>query len=318
MKIVILDGYALNPGDLDWNVLREFGDVAVYDRSRKEDGLARLADADAAITNKFPFDRSLIEALPKLRFIAVTATGYDIIDCKAASEAGVTVTNIPAYSTDSVAQTVFAFILNIMNRVQFFTDENRNGRWSRCEDFCYWDSALHELTGKSIGIIGMGHIGQRVSQIANAFGMRVLAKTSKDKNMLPEYVEKVSLEDIYREADIISLHCPLTPDTRNMIDDVAIAKMRPSTIVINTSRGPLVNEKAMARALKEGKVAAYATDVMEHEPPSADCPLLKAPNCFMTPHVAWATYEARVRLMNILVENFRAFLQGTPINVVNN
>ncbi|MBQ0085608.1 MAG: D-2-hydroxyacid dehydrogenase [Prevotella sp.] len=317
MKIVILDGYALNPGDLDWNVLREFGEVVVYDRTKKEDAIERLADADAAITNKFPFDKNLIESLPKLKFIAVTATGYDIIDCKAAREAGVTVTNIPAYSTDSVAQTVFAFILNIMNGVQHFTDENRNGRWSRCEDFCYWDSTLHELTGKSIGIIGMGHIGQRVAQIANAFGMKVLAKTSKDKDLLPEYVEKASLEDIFREADIISLHCPLTPDTRNMIDEASIRMMRPSTIVINTSRGPLVNEKAMAKALEEGKVAAYATDVMEHEPPSADCPLLKAPNCFITPHVAWATYEARVRLMDILVENFRAFLQGTPINVVN-
>lgn len=317
MKIVVLDGYSLNPGDLDWDILNEFGEVTVYDRTTAEDVIERSKDADIILTNKVEIDRTTIQKLPKLKMIAVLATGYNIIDCKVAREAGVTVTNIPAYSTDSVAQMVFAHLLNIINRVQYYTDENRNLRWSNNLDFCYWDTTFHELTGKKIGVIGLGHIGSRVAHIADAFGMQVIAMTSKHQEELPLYINKVEKDELLRTADVITLHCPLTEDTANFICANTLSLMKPTAIVINLGRGPLADDDAIAHALREHRIAAYATDVMRQEPPASDNPLLSAPNCYITPHIAWATYEARMRLMEILKDNIHAFIYGTPINVVN-
>lgn len=317
MKIVVLDGYSLNPGDLDWDILNEFGEVTVYDRTTAEDVIERSKDADIILTNKVEIDCTTIQELPKLKMIAVLATGYNIIDCKAAREAGVTVTNIPAYSTDSVAQMVFAHLLNIINRVQYYTDENRNLRWSNNPDFCYWDTTFHELTGKKIGIIGLGHIGSRVAHIADAFGMQVIAMTSKHQEELPLYINKVKKDELLRTADVITLHCPLTEDTANFICADTLSLMKPTAIVINLGRGPLADDDAIAHALREHRIAAYATDVMRQEPPASDNPLLSAPNCYITPHIAWATYEARMRLMEILKHNIHAFIYGKPINVVN-
>lgn len=318
MKITVLDGYTLNPGDMSWEKLGELGDLTVYDRTTPTETIERAKGSEIVLTNKTVLDRKVIEQLPDLKYIGVMATGYNVVDIKAATERGITVTNIPAYSTASVAQMVFALLLAVTNRVEYFTEENRTGRWSRSADFCYWDFPLTELAGKYFGIVGLGNIGRSVARIANAIGMKVLALTSKPERELPEGVEKAeSLEDLLRRSDVVSLHCPLTDQTRSLINSQTLRMMKPTAILINTGRGPLVNEYDLAEALKTGVIAAAAADVLSTEPPAADNPLLSAPHCYITPHVAWASTEARHRLMDIAVDNVKSFLSGTPKNVVS-
>ena len=317
MKIIVLDGYGMNPGDLSWEALGQLGDLTVYDRTAPEKVIERAKDAEVVLTNKVVLSEATIRQLPQLRYIGVLATGYNVVDTKAARQCGVVVTNIPAYSTESVAQMTFAHILNIMNRVEHYAQQNRDGRWSSNPDFCYWDTPLPELAGKTIGIVGLGSIGKRVACIANAFGMKVFAYTSKNATDLPEGIQKTTLDGLFGVSDILTLHCPLTDATHEMINKESLGKMKPGAILINTGRGPLVNEQDVAEALHSGQLRAYVADVMCQEPPQADHPLLAEPNAFITPHVAWATYEARVRLMDIAVANVKAFIDGAPVNVVN-
>lgn len=317
MKIVVLDGFAMAQNDLSWDAMKKFGDVVVYDRNDPDKVVERLEGADIAITNKVVLDKCIISQLPNLKMIAVAATGYNVVDCAAAAEHGIVVTNAPAYSTDSVAQMVFALLLNVTNRVQHYTDENRNGKWSRKNDFCYMDYTHTELTGKTFGIIGVGHIGEKVARIAQSFGMIVIAYTHRHKDTLPAGICKVTKDELMRQSDIISLHCPLTEASRHAINAESIALMKNNVIIINTGRGGLVDEYAVAEALRSGRIAAFGADVLTDEPPHADNPILSAPNAFVTPHIAWASFEARQRLMNILIANIKAFMDGTPINVVN-
>lgn len=316
MKIVILDGYTANPGDLSWDGLKELGEVTVYDRTAPSETLARAIDADIVLTNKVVIGREEIAQLPHLRYIGVLATGYNVVDIEAAKERGIIVTNIPAYSTNSVAQMVFAHLLTITNHAERYANENRQGRWSNNPDFCYYDESLQELAGKTFGIVGLGNIGKRVAQIALAFGMKVKVFTSKPAEALPEGIRKAELKELFQTSDIISLHCPLTPDTKHLINAETIAWMNPDTILINTGRGPLVDDYALAEALKAGRLKAYGADVMTEEPPKADNPLLKLPNAYLTPHIAWATLEARQRLINVATANVQAFMSGHPQNVV--
>ena len=316
MKIVILDGYAANPGDLSWGELPRLGTLEVFDRTNADQTVARAAGAEIVLTNKVVLGRKEIEHLPHLKYIGVLATGYNNIDVIAAKEHGIIVTNVPAYSTESVAQMVFAHLLTVMNRVEHYAIENRKGRWSRNPDFAYWDTPLTEIAGKTIGIVGLGHIGSRVAQIALAFGMKVKALTSKAADALPADVEKVGLDELLSTADVVSLHCPLTDNTRQMINAETLRLMKPSAVLINTGRGPLVNEADVAEALESGRLYAYCADVMTAEPPQTDNPLLRQPNAFLTPHIAWATREARFRLVNIVIDNVSAFIEGHPCNVV--
>lgn len=317
MKIVVLDGYSVNPGDLSWDGLKEMGEVVVYPRTAPDEILERAKEADVVLTNKVPFHAGMLSKLPKLRMIGVLATGFNIIDTEAARARGITVCNIPAYSTDSVAQMVFAHILNITNRVDSFARQNREGRWSQNPDFCYWDAPIRELAGKTIGIVGLGSIGCKVARIARDFGMDVFAHTSKNSADLPEGIQKTTMEGLLGVSDILTLHCPLTPETRELINKDSLHRMKHGAILINTGRGPLVNEQDVADALASGQLAAYGADVMCSEPPAADNPLLSQPHAYLTPHVAWATREARGRLMEIAVANVRAFGEGNPQNVVN-
>ena len=318
MKITVLDGFTLNPGDLSWEQLENLGELTVYDRTSPEMVVERACGSEIVLTNKVVLDRAILDRLPDLKYIGVLATGYNVVDVEAAREKGIVVTNIPAYSTDSVAQMVFALLLAVTNRVETFTAKNRIGRWSDSVDFCYWDAPLTELAGKYFGIVGLGNIGRKVAVIARALGMKVLALTSKDKNELPEGVEKAaSLQDLLSRSDVVSLHCPLTDATRSLINSSTLKMMKPSAILINTGRGPLIDESDVAEALKEGVIAAAAVDVLTTEPPKADNPLLSAPNCYITPHVAWASTEARRRLMDIATANVAAFLAGNPRNRVN-
>jgi glycerate dehydrogenase len=316
MKIIELDGYAANPGDLSWEPLRELGDLTVYPRTSPEELIERVGDAEIVLTNKVVFTDEVMAQLPNLKYIGVLATGYNVIDIEAAHRRGIVVTNIPAYSTDSVAQMTFALLLTVTNRVEHYAQINRDGRWSNNQDFCYWDTPLMELSGKTLGLIGLGNIGMNVARIARNFGMEIVALTSKNSSDLPEGIKKTTLEGLFAVSDVISLHCPLTEATYHMIDTDCIKKMKPTAILINTGRGSLVNEVAVAKALEEGKLAAYAADVMECEPPSADNPLFRQPNAFLTPHIAWATLEARKRLLEVAVSNIKAFLNGNPQNVV--
>ena len=316
-KIVILDGYTANPGDLSWEGLNEWGEVTVYDRTLPSETVARAADAEIVLTNKVIIGRTEMAQLPLLKYIGVLATGYNVVDLKAAQERGIIVTNVPAYSTESVAQMVFAHLLTVTNHTERYAQENRQGRWSKNPDFCYYDTSIHELAGKTFGIVGLGNIGQRVAQIARAFGMRVKALTSKPAEALPEGIQKADLKELFQTSDVISLHCPLTPDTHHLINDETIAWMNPETILINTGRGPLVDDAALATALETGRIKAYCADVMTEEPPKADNPLLKAKNAYITPHIAWATLEARQRLIQVATDNVRAFLTAHPQNVVN-
>ncbi len=317
MKIVVMDGNGVNPGDISWKKIEQFGQLTVYPRTTPEEVLDHVGDAEIVLTNKTVFDAEIISRLTNTKYIGVLATGYNVVDLKAAREHGIVVTNIPAYSTDSVAQMTFAHILNVTNRVDHYARASREGEWSRCPDFCYWDQPLMELSGKTIGIVGLGHIGMKVARIAHDFGMDVFALTSKDATSLPEGIQKTTLEGILGASDIISLHCPLTNSTREIINAESLAKMRKGTILVNTGRGPLVNEADVAAALHTGQLAAYCADVMCSEPPSFDNPLFQEPNAFITPHVAWATVEARLRLMDIAEGNIKAFLSGNPVNVVN-
>lgn len=317
MKIVILDAYVTNPGDLEWGNLDELGQCVMYDRTSRDQILERCKDADVVLTNKVPFKRETLEALPNLKYIGVMATGYNIIDTVAAKETGVVVTNIPAYSTNSVAQMVFAHILNITLHVQKHSDEVHSGKWSRNTDFCFWSTPLIELHGQTIGIIGLGSIGMAVARIALGFGMKVIAYTSKAQMQLPKEIKKVELNELFEQSDILSLHAPLTDDTRNIVNAKTLALMKPTSIIINTSRGPLINEDDLAEALKNKTIYAAGIDVMSQEPPKADNPLLGVENCFITPHIAWASLAARKRLMEILIDNLKAFINGKPINQVN-
>lgn len=318
MKITVLDGYGMNPGDLSWDELNKLGDLTVYDRTAPSETIGRSAGSEILITNKTIIDREIIEKLPDLRYIGVLATGYNVVDITAACENGVVVTNIPSYSTASVAQMVFSLLLAITNGVEHFTADNRAGRWSRNADFCYWDSPLMELAGKTFGIIGFGNIGSKVAGIAVALGMKVMAQTSKSQEELPIGIEKAtSLEHLLKECDVLSLHCPLTESTNHIINATTLAMMKPSAILINTGRGPLVDESALAAALNSGALRGAGVDVLSCEPPSIDNPLLYARNCYTTPHIGWATTEARQRLMDIAVANVANYLNGTPTNVVN-
>lgn len=317
MKIVVLDGYGLNPGDLSWDEMGQLGELVVYDRTTPEEVIGRAADADVILTNKVVLKSKEMDALPKLKYIGVLATGYNIIDTDYAKSKGIIVTNIPAYSTDSVAQMTFAHILNITNRIEHYADQTRKGQWSRSKDFCYWDTPLVELAGKTIGIVGLGAIGLKVARVALEFGMDVFAFTSKNAADLPEGIRKTTLEGLLAISDVLTLHCPLNNETRKMINAESLSKMKKGAILINTGRGPLVDEQAVADALESGQLGAYGTDVMSAEPPAIDNPILQAPNAYVTPHVAWATFEARTRLMGIAVNNVKTFIEGNPVHIVN-
>lgn len=312
MKIVVLDGYAANPGDLSWAPLEALGELTVYDRTPADQIAARIADAELVLTNKAVLSRELIAGAKKLRYIGVLATGYNVVDVAAAKELGVVVTNIPAYSTDSVAQLVFALLLEICHNVGHHSQAVHAGRWSANQDFCFWDTPLIELAGKTMGIVGYGRIGHKVAEIARCFGMNVIAWTRT-----PRDPECMSLDELLERSDVISLHCPLFPETKNLINRDTIAKMKDGVILINTSRGPVVNDADLREALESGKVYAAGADVSTVEPIPADSPLLGAKNMFLTPHIAWATFEARERLMDIAVKNVEAFLSGAPVNTVN-
>lgn len=317
MKIVVMDGKGVNPGDMSWKQIQQFGELIVYERTASEEIIDHVGDAEIVLTNKTVFDEDTIAKLKNVKYIGVLATGYNVVDLKAASKRGIVVTNIPAYSTDSVAQMTFAHILNVTNQVDHYARASRDGEWSRCPDFCYWDKPLVELAGKTIGIIGLGNIGMKVANIALNFGMNVIAYTSKEPKEIPNGINKASIDNILSDSDIISLHCPLTKQTRELINKDSIAKMKRSVIVVNTGRGPLVNEEDVANALHNGLIGAYCADVMCSEPPSADNPLFVEQNAYITPHVAWASKEARIRLMDIAEKNIHSFLSGKPINVVN-
>ncbi len=315
MKIVVLDGYGLNPGDLSWSAWEALGELKVYDRTSPSELLERSEGAEVLITNKTLITAKDMGSLPELKYIGVLATGYNVIDIDAAKAHGVVVTNIPAYSTNSVAQMVFAHILNITQRVGYYAGENVKGRWTNSADFCYWDTDLVELDGKKMGIVGYGNIGKATARIALAFGMEVLAYTSKDQKDLPLGVKKVTLDELFSESDVVSLHCPLTPDTKELVNANRLKTMKPGAILINTGRGPLVNEQDLADALNEGRIAGAGLDVLSIEPSVAGNPLLSAKNCFITPHIAWATKEARTRLMDIAINNLRSYQEG---NIINN
>lgn len=316
-RIVALDGYGLNPGDLSWEGIEKLGEFTVYDRTAVDEIVERAAQADIVLTNKTPLSAATLDRLPRLRYIGVLATGYNIVDTMAAKERGIVVTNIPSYSTDSVAQMVFAHLLNIASDVANHSQSVKAGDWAGCKDFCYLKSPVFELAGKTMGIVGFGHNGSAVARIAHAFGMNVLAKTSKNREELPDYVSPVAWETLLTESDVISLHCPLTDSTRNLIDANAIAHMKPTAIVINTGRGPLVNEYDLAEALNSGRIKAAGVDVLSQEPPRPDNPLIAARHCYITPHIAWATFEARERLMQIATDNIRQYIEGNIINQVN-
>lgn len=317
MQIVLLDGYASNPGDLTWEPLKEMGEVTVYDRTQPSEVVERAHDAEIIVTNKVTLTRQTLEQLPNLRLICVLATGYNTIDTLAARDLGITVCNVPAYSTDSVAQMVFALILNMTNRVAHYARQTREGRWSAAPDFCYWDLPVSELAGKTLGIVGLGHIGAKVASIAREFGMDIFAFTSKNSIDLPDYIQKTTLEGLFGVSDILTLHCPLTPDTHELINARTLARMKRGALMVNTGRGPLVNEADVAEALASGQLGGYGADVMCSEPPAADNPLFAQPNAFITPHIAWASVEARQRLLNATFDNIRAFQDGHPKNVVN-
>lgn len=317
MKITVLDGYGLNPGDMSWDELKALGDVEIFDRTPREQVVERAKDSEIILTNKVKIDDEIMSQLPQLMYVGVLATGYNVVDVKAANKRGIIVTNIPTYSTDSVAQMTFAHILTISNRVEHYAIENRKGRWSNNPDFCYWDTPLVDLTGKTLGIVGLGHIGLRVAAIAQQFGMDVFAYTSKTAAELPLGIQKTTLEGLYAVSDILTLHCPLTDETRELINARSIAKMKKGIVIINTGRGQLINEHDVAEALKSGYICGYGADVMSEEPPKEDNELLLQPNAFITPHIAWASMDSRIRLMNQTVKNIKAFMNGRPINVVN-
>lgn len=314
MKITILDGHALNPGDLSWDQIRQFGELTYYDRTEgEEQTIQRIGDSELVLLNKVPITRKVLEQCPNIKLICVLATGYNVVDCLAAAERGIPVCNVPGYGTDAVAQFTFALLLELCHRVGLHSDSVHNGDWTTCPDFCYWKTPQMELAGKTMGIIGYGAIGQAVGNIARAFGMKVLAYSRTHR---PEY-SYVDLDTLLTDSDVISLHCPLFPENTGIINANSIVKMKDGAILLNTARGGLVNEQAVADALSSGKLRGYAADVVTIEPIPAVSPLLRAPNCILTPHMAWAPIESRQRILDATEENIRAFLKNKPINVVN-
>ena len=316
MNIVVLDGHTLNPGDLTWDELQSLGDCAIHERTPSQEVVPRAADAEIVLTNKAALTREQIQTLPKLKYIGVLATGYDIVDVAAARERNIPVTNVPTYGTRSVAQHTLALLLELTQHVGHHARTVRDGRWTKSPDFCYWDYPLVELDGLTMGVVGFGRIGRTVAELATAFGMKVLAASSTARRA-PSGVPFVDLETLFRQSDVVSLHCPLTEQTKNLVNRELLALMKPTAFLLNTSRGPLIDERALAEALDAGRIAGAAVDVLSVEPPPADHPLLRARNCMVTPHIAWATRAARSRLMQVAVTNVRAFLLGKPQNVVN-
>lgn len=316
-KIVILDGYTCNPGDLTWQELEQVGACEIFERTPPGQVLARAAEATAILTNKTVLDREKLAALPKLRYIGVLATGYNVVDVAAARERNISVTNIPEYGTANVAQAVFALLLELTNRTGHHTQTVREGRWCQSPDWCYWDFPLVELHGLTMGIVGFGRIGQTVARIAGAFGMKVLAYDHYAPKSLPDHVRMADLDTLFRQSDVVSLHCPLTKENQGLINAPRLAMMKPSALLINTARGALVNDADLADALNQGKLGGAGLDVLSVEPPQPGNPLLQAKNCLVTPHIAWATRAARARLIHTAVENLKAFLAGQPVNVVN-
>lgn len=317
MKIVVLDGFTLNPGDLSWGALEALGDVTVYDRTPGEQIVSRIADAEAILTNKTPVSAETLAACPGVQYIGVLATGYNVVDVEAAKKRGIPVCNIPTYGTAAVAQFAIAMLLEICHHVAHHSDAVHAGRWSGSVDWCFWDYPLIELAGKTMGIIGFGRIGQRTGEIAKALGMRVLANDSQESESGRAIGSYVDLDTLLRESDVISLHCPLFPQTKGIINRDSIAKMKDGVILLNNSRGPLIVEKDLADALNSGKVYAAALDVVSEEPIRAGNPLLTAKNCILTPHISWAPKESRQRLMDAAVANVAAWKSGAPVNVVN-
>lgn len=314
MKITVLDGYTENPGDLSWDWLEALGECNIYERTPAELVAERCEGCDIVITNKTPLRKELLEKLTELRYVGLLSTGFNIVDWEYCKEKNIPVCNIPSYSTNAVAQLVFALILEHTNAVAIHSKSVHSGEWSACKDFCYWKTPLYELDGKTLGIIGFGKIGKAVAKIASAFGMKVLASTNHPAPF--ENVEFCGKDELLEKSDFVSLHCPLTPQTEKMVDAEFLSKMKRNAVIINTSRGQVVDESALADALKKGVIAGAGLDVLESEPPKSDCPLFGLDNCYITPHIAWAGFETRERLMKICRENVEAFLSGKPVNLV--
>ena len=317
MNLTILDAFTANPGDLDWNALESLATCAMHDRTPASQVIERAAESEIVLTNKTVINAASIAALPELRYIGVLATGYNVVDIAAARERGIVVSNIPGYSTPSVAQLTFALLLEFTHHVGLHAQTVREGKWSKSPDFCYWESPLIELSGRKLGIMGFGEIGQAVASIGLAMGMEVIAHRRSWPQPPPAGVTAVSQEELFTQSDVLSLHCPLTPETKDVINTRNLGLMKPTAILINTARGPLVNEAELAQALNEGRIAGAALDVLSTEPPAADNPLITAKNCLITPHIAWATKESRARLIAMASANVKAFLAGTPQNVVS-
>jgi glycerate dehydrogenase len=316
MKIVVLDGYTLNPGDLSWSELEGLGDVSLYEHSTADQVVERAAGAEILLTNKTLVSRDALASLPQVRYIGVLATGFNIVDVEAARERDIPVCNVPTYGTASVAQAAIAHVLNLTQRIGDHAVAVAANRWAECRDFSFWDHPLVELEGQIFGVVGLGRIGRRTAELAHAFGMQVVAHTrTPDRDL--DWVEYVDVDELFRRSDVISLHCPLTPETEGIVSAERLALMKPTAFLVNTSRGPLVDEQALREALETGQLAGAGLDVMAVEPPDADHPLYTARNCYVTPHNAWATGAARKRLLDTVVDNVRAFLQGQPQNVVN-
>ncbi len=316
-RIVVLDGYTLNPGDLSWESLQALGECNVFERTPPAQVILRAAGAEIVLTNKTPIDRSMFDALPELQYVGVLATGFNIVDTVAARERRIPVTNVPAYGSQSVAQMTFAHILELTQRVGQHAVSVREGGWTRCPDFCYWEAPLVELEGATIGIVGYGRIGQAVAKLARAFGMAVIATRSSGEAGPGEGVEFVPLDTLLERSDVVSLHCPLTQDTHHLINEARLRRMKATAILVNTSRGPLIDEAALAVALNAGRLSGAGLDVLEFEPPRTESPLFSAKNCHVTPHIAWATHAARQRLMRVAVQNVENFVNGKATNIVN-
>ncbi len=317
IKIVVLDGGTLNPGDLNWNELKNIGDCEVYDTTPPDKVVERSKDAEILIINKIVMSEEVVSQLPNLKYIGVIATGYNVVDIEATSKRGITVTNVPTYGTQSVAQLVFALLLELCHRVGHHSSTVHDGKWCKSKDFCYWDFPLVELADLTMGIVGFGRIGRATGNLSEAFGMNVIAYDVFVDQMKDVKVKFVELEELFKQSDVISLHCPLTAENEGMINSERLGKMKKTALLINTSRGPLVNEKDLASALNTGQIAGAGLDVLSSEPPKIDNPLLNTKNCFITPHIAWATRSARKRLMGVSVENVKAFLGGEPTNVIS-
>lgn len=319
MKIVVLDGYAMNPGDLTWNGLQALGDVMIYERSSEKEIIERTKGAEIVLTNKVSLPAHIIEALPVLKYIGVMATGYNMIDMDCANKQGIVVTNVPGYSTPSVVQLTFSLLLELCYHTQRHSDAVMKGKWTASPDFCFWDYPLTELSGKTLGIIGFGSIGQKVADVGAAFGMSILAysRTKTDQSHRKNFRWAAEQEELLAQADIVSLHCPLTPQTENLINAESLSIMKPSAVIINTSRGGLIDAQALADALNEGRISGAGIDVLPVEPPPIDNPLFNAKNCLVTPHIAWATKESRLRLMDVVIGNIKSFLNGQSVNVIS-